>query len=86
MEHAGVRHTIALFILFFLPCLAWAQIIHIPAQTPEQGKAFSEFNHRMTGVFLMATGILAAAGLAFVPFLLPAAILVLGLLLIGYTE
>ena len=64
MEHAGVRHTIALFILFFLPCLAWAQIIHIPAQTPEQGKAFSEFNHRMTGVFLMATGILAAAGLA----------------------
>jgi len=76
MERGRVRHTIVLFILFSLSSLAWAQIIHIPAQTPEQGKAFSEFNHRMTGVFLMATGILAAAGLAFVPFLWPAAILV----------
>jgi len=56
MERGRVRHTIVLFILFSLSSLAWAQIIHIPAQTPEQGKAFSEFNHRMTGVFLMATG------------------------------
>ena len=64
MERGRVRHTIVLFILFSLSSLAWAQIIHIPAQTPEQGKAFSEFNHRMTGVFLMATGILAAAGFA----------------------
>ena len=38
MEHAGVRHTIALFILFFLPCLAWAQIIHIPVQSPNKAK------------------------------------------------
>ena len=56
MGRGRVRHTIVLFILFSLSSLAWAQIIHIPAQTPEQGKAFSEFNHRMTGVFLMATG------------------------------
>ncbi len=64
MERGRVRHAIVFFILFSLSSLAWGQIIHIPTQTPEQGKAFSEFNHRMTGVFLMAVGILAAAGLA----------------------
>jgi hypothetical protein len=44
--------------------LASAQLIHIPTETPEQGKWFSEFNHRMAGVFLVAIGALASASAA----------------------
>src|SRR6266536_1821782 len=63
MEHGRVRHAIVLFfILFSLSSVVWAQITHVPTETPEEGKAFSEFNHRMAGVSLMAVGILAAAG------------------------
>src|SRR5687767_7047656 len=54
----------ALGIIVFLGIAApllQAQLIHVPTETPEQGKAFSEFNHRMAGVFLLAIGIVAAA-------------------------
>jgi len=54
----------ALWIIVFLGIatpLLQAQLIHVPTETPEQGKAFSEFNHRMAGVFLLAIGIVAAA-------------------------
>ena len=54
----------ALWVIVFLGIttpLLQAQLIHVPTETPEQGKAFSEFNHRMAGVFLLAIGIVAAA-------------------------
>ena len=38
MGRGRVRHTIVLFILFSLSSLAWAQIIHIPAQSPNKAK------------------------------------------------
>lgn len=36
-----------------------AQPLHIPIETPEQNKAFSEFNHHVAGFFLLAIGMLA---------------------------
>lgn len=36
-----------------------AQPLHIPIQSPEQDKAFSEFNHHIAGYFLLAIGIMA---------------------------
>ena len=50
---------LALLLFVALPWMAGAQIIHVPTETPEQGRAFSEFNHRMAGVFLLAIGLLA---------------------------
>lgn len=60
MEHRRAFLMLAL-LWIIVPYFAAAQIIHIPTETPEQGKAFSEFNHRMAGVFLLAIGVLAAA-------------------------
>ncbi len=36
-----------------------AQPVRIPHVTSEQGRAFSEFNHRLVGFFLLVVGILA---------------------------
>jgi hypothetical protein len=57
------RYTfmLACAALALIPTVASGQIFHVPTATPEQGKAFSEFNHRMAGVFLLAIGFLAAA-------------------------
>lgn len=38
---------------------ASAQPLHIPMDTPQQDKAFSEFNHHVAGWFLLAIAILA---------------------------
>src|SRR5881396_492119 len=49
----------ALVVLVLAALPAGLQLIHVPTETPEQGRAFSEFNHRMAGVFLLAIGLLA---------------------------
>src|SRR6058998_3420107 len=54
---------LALWLILAFASIAVAQIIHVPTETPEQGKAFSEFNHRMAGVFLLFIGLIAGAGL-----------------------
>ncbi len=55
--------SLAVLLFAGLPSIVGAQIIHVPTETPEQGKAFSEFNHRMAGVFLLAIGLLAIGSL-----------------------
>lgn len=42
--------------------VVWAQPLHIPLQTPDLDKAFSEFNHHIAGYFLLAVGISAFLG------------------------
>ena len=54
----------ALVVLVLAALPAGLQLIHVPTESPEQGKAFSEFNHRMAGVFLLGVGILALAAFA----------------------
>jgi len=54
----------ALVVLVLAALPAGLQLIHVPTESPEQGKAFSEFNHRMAGVFLLGIGILALAAFA----------------------
>jgi copper resistance protein D len=36
-----------------------AQPLHVPIETPDQDKSFSEFNHHLAGAFLLFIGILA---------------------------
>lgn len=59
------RHRFTLVLccaaLVLVPALASGQIFYVPTETPEQGKAFSEFNHRLAGVFLLGIGAMAAA-------------------------
>ena len=52
---------LTLVVIALVPVVAAAQIFYVPTETPEQGKAFSEFNHRMAGVCLLAIGVVAAA-------------------------
>jgi len=53
---------LAFIALIVVSLPAAAQLIHVPTETPEEGKAFSEFNHRMAGIFLLGIGILALLG------------------------
>src|SRR5262245_5939435 len=66
-EAAMIPSDRKLLLLAFIALLAAslpaaAQLIHVPTETPEEGKAFSEFNHRMAGIFLLGIGILALLG------------------------
>jgi len=42
-----------------VPAIVHSQPLHIPIETPEQDRAFSEFNHHLAGFFLLAIGIFA---------------------------
>ncbi len=49
-------------VVLTAPSTVPAQSLHLPIETPEQDRAFSEFNHHLTGFSLLAIGILAFLG------------------------
>jgi len=53
-----VMPLLCLIAVLIAPAIVLAQPLHLPIETPEQDRAFSEFNHHLTGFFLLAIGIL----------------------------
>lgn len=52
-------------IVMLLTAAALAQPFHIPIETSEQNRIFSEFNHHLIGFFLILIGVMAFLGAAF---------------------
>ncbi len=61
MEISRYAVFVLMCSLFMLmgPSIVQAQPLHLQIETMEQDRAFSEFNHHLAGIFLLAIGILA---------------------------
>ena len=73
-------------LLLFIPRMLPAQFAHIPIESAEQDRAFSEFNHHIAGAFLLIIGALAtisraSAGLSFLRKVWPFFFIIPGLYL-----
>ncbi len=59
IRRCAVLALMCSLVVLMAPSVVPAQPLHLAIETPEQDRAFSEFNHHLAGFFLLAIGILA---------------------------